>query len=685
MATSDKNLFRLLTKLFRSGPVVKRKVRTLDTTTATPNRGKSSGLLLFQRTSTPTYANITSNAYNLAERLMRYQDYQEMEFTPEIAAALDIYADEACSQDEKGRILHVNSDNEKIKEELEELFYNTLNVEFNLRSWTRNVVKYGDFFLYNDVSPEHGVLNVFPIPVNEIEREDNYDPNDPFAVRYRWNSLGNRTLENWEVTHFRLLGNDMFIPYGASVVEPARRIWRQLILAEDAMLVYRVTRAPERRVFKIDVGNVPAEEVELYMEEQRKNLRTNQVVDPTTGRVDLRYNPFSVDEDYFLPVRGKESGTAIDTLAGGQNTAAIEDVAYLQKKLFAALKVPRAYLGYDEALGSKATLAQEDIRFSRTTNVIQKTMIAEMNKVAIIHLFACGYRGDDLLNFNLRLSNPSTVSQQQKLELWRTRFEIAGTAPEGMASKNFVRREIWGLNEEQCKKLDDERYTEKVIDATLEGLTIGGAGVGEAGGEAPPGGADDLGGLGDDPAGEEPEDPAASGEEPPEENAGEEPEEDERDIELLTSSDDLDLPEVELKLDKNKLPVKVGQQLDKALYNRSRHRTHGAAKTHMPDFGRMVSNDTKSTSDPYDQQYLKSIATNPFGEAAEAKPIKIRLPPDVVSTLYRMKEALNLGGEALATSQAVIAEHKSMSDGNDNSEDSGLFIVDEDEENDSDE
>jgi hypothetical protein len=280
-----------LSRLFKSGPVVKRKVKTFDTTVAVADKVKSSGALLFQRSTSPTYSVITANSYNLSERLMRYQDFQEMEYTAEIAAAMDIYADETVAQDDKGRVLHIYSDDEKIRDILEDLFYNIINVEFNLRSWARNLVKYGDFFLYNDVSPTQGVIHAFPIPVNEIEREENYDREDPFAVRYRWSTLGNRTLENWEVTHFRLLGNDMFLPYGSSLIEPARRIWRQLILLEDAMLVYRIVRAPERRVFYIDVANIPPENVPMYVEEQRKNLRSSQVIDRTTGRVDLRYNP----------------------------------------------------------------------------------------------------------------------------------------------------------------------------------------------------------------------------------------------------------------------------------------------------------------------------------------------------------------------------------------------------------
>jgi len=536
--------------------------------------------------------------------------------TPEIASALDIYADETVAQDDKGRVLHIHSDNEKIRDILEDLFYNTLNVEFNLRSWVRNLVKYGDLFLYCDVSPEHGVINAFPIPVNEIEREENFDRSDPFSVRFRWNTLGNRTLENWEIAHFRLLGNDMFLPYGSSVIEPARRIWRQLILIEDAMLVYRITRAPERRVFYVDVANVPPEDVPLYIEEQRKNLRTNQVVDNQAHRVDLRYNPMSIDEDYFIPVRGSDSGTRIDTLAGGQNTAAVEDVAYIQKKLFAALKIPRAYLGYDESLSSKATLAQEDIRFSRTIAVIQKTVISELNKLAVIHLYANGYDTEDLQDFTLKLSNPSSIAQQQKLELWRTKFEIAGSLPEGMGSKEFIQREIWGLSEDQINIINDQRLTEKILDASIE--SAGSGGEGGEGGDAGGGDADLFGGS-EEPAGEGGAPPSDDADLPPEENSGEEPEEDiEPGLELLTSSDDFDNDEnFALKLsmeDDKRPPIKPKNQLKTALYNRSRRRTHGASTTMMPDLAKMTGLDNESMKDPTDRNWSKALVSNPLGE-----------------------------------------------------------------------
>ena len=684
MAKDKQSLFQRLTTLFKSGPVVKRKIKNLDTAIAVPDKTKSSGALLFQKSMAPTYATITANAYNLSERLMRYQDFQEMEYTPEIAAAMDIYADEAVAVDDKGRCLHIYSDNEKIREVLELLFYDTLNVEFNMRAWVRNLVKYGDMFLYNDVSPTHGVVSAFPIPVNEIEREENYDPNDPMAVRFRWVTLGNRTLENWEVSHFRLLGNDMFLPYGSSIIEPARRIWRQLILIEDAMLVYRVVRAPERRVFYIDVANIPPENVPMYVEEQRKNLRSSQVIDRTTGRVDLRYNPLSVDEDYFIPVRGGESGTKIDTLAGGQNAAAVEDVAYIQKKLFAALKIPRAYLGYDEALASKATLAQEDIRFSRTINVIQKTLISELNKLAIIHLYANGFDSDDLQNFKLHLSNPSTIAQQQKLEIWRTKFEIAGSAPEGQMSKEFIRKEIWGLNDEQIRAIDDQRLKEKLTDKVIENAEPPKE---EGGGEEGGGGDDLFGGGGEEEGGEEGGEEAGGEEAGGGEDlfAGDDPLEDRPSAEILTAGNDPadDDDDIPVKFSSQSLsdrekqrPVKIQDRLKKYRYDRSRINHSGASKTHLVDFGKMVKHDNKSFSDPYDKTFFK----NPLSEVY-AERYHTPIGSDVMASLRAMTNSEKFKTTSSATGQtSILSENKTAEEPDaDSKEFRDVLIIDDDE------
>jgi len=461
------NLFQRLTRLFRSGPVVKRNVLKRQDSKV------STAFETFRKNQSQVYSAAMS-AYGTYDRMARYSDFSEMEYTPEIASALDIYAEESVAADENGKTLHIYSENSKIREILTELFYDTLNVEFNLTAWVRNLVKYGDFFLFNDVHPDYGVINAYPLPISEIEREEGFDEKDPMAVRFRWVTQGNQVLENWQISHMRLLGNDAFLPYGSSVLEPARRIWRQLILLEDAMLVYRIVRAPERRVFKIDVGNVPPEEISNYMEQAQSSLKRASVVDKSTGKVDLRYNPLSVDEDYFIPVRGADSGTSIDTLGGGTMAGETNDVEYIQKKLFSALKIPKAYLGYDEGLGAKATLSQEDIRFSRTIARIQRTVLSELNKIAIVHLYCQGFTDEDLLDFSLKLSNPSTIAQQQKLELFRTRFEVATSAlgTPGLVDRNWVQKNIMRLSDEEIKAVRKGLVKDKINDLEIESTQV---------------------------------------------------------------------------------------------------------------------------------------------------------------------------------------------------------------------
>ena len=465
---NSRNLFQRLTRLFRSGPVVKRSVlKNAD------KNYTSSAFESFRKNQSQVYSNAMS-AYGTYDRMARYSDFSEMEYTPEIASALDIYSEESVSADESGKTLHIYSDNSKIQQLLRELFYDTLNVEFNMSSWVRNLVKYGDCFLFNDVHPKHGVINAYPLPISEIEREEGFDPNDPMAVRFRWVTQGNQVLENWQVSHMRLLGNDAFLPYGSSVLEPARRIWRQMILLEDAMLVHRIVRAPDRRVFYIDVGNVPPEEVANYMEQAQSSLKRAPIVDKSNGRVDLRYNPLSIDEDYFIPVRGGDSGTKIDSVTGQTIAGETNDVEYIQKKLFAALKIPKAYLGYDEGLGAKATLSQEDIRFSRTIARIQRTVLSEMNKIAIVHLYCNGYSSEDLLDFKLMLSNPSTIAQQQKLELYNTRFTTAGTAltTAGLVDRSWVQKNILRLTDDEIKAIKKGMKQDKVSDLEIEATQL---------------------------------------------------------------------------------------------------------------------------------------------------------------------------------------------------------------------
>ena len=259
------------------------------------------------------------------------------------------------------------------------------------------------------------------------------------------------------MAHFRVLGNDKYVPYGTSVLESARRIWRQLILLEDAMMAYRIVRSPERRVFYIDVGNIPVEDVEQYIEQVKTQMKRNQIVDSESGRVDLRYNPMSIDEDYYIPVRAGNS-SRIETLAGGSFTGDIDDVNYLRDKLFSAIKIPKAYLAQADAIEDKTTLAQKDIRFARTIQRLQRVVLAEVQKMCVIHLYTLGYRNEDLTGFNLTLNNPSKIAELQELEHLRTRFEIAGAATEGLFSQRWIYKNIFKLDDDEIIRIQREQF-----------------------------------------------------------------------------------------------------------------------------------------------------------------------------------------------------------------------------------
>ena len=365
-------------------------------------------------------------------------------------------------------MLRVECENEEIRAILESMYYNILNIEHNLFSWCRSMCKYGDFFLYLDIDESLGITSVIGLPTQEVERLEGEDKSNPNYVQYQWNSAG-LTFENWQVGHFRILGQDKYNPYGTSVLEPARRIWRQLTLLEDAMMAYRIVRSPERRAFYVDVGNIPPQDVEQYMQKVMTTMKRNQVVDPDTGRVDLRYNPLSIEEDYFIPVRG-QSATKIEPIAGGKYTGDIDDVKYLRDKLFSALKVPASYISSDgeKAEEDKTTLAQKDIRFARTIQRLQRSLVTELEKIGIIHLYTLGYRDEDLVSFSCHLNNPSKIAEMQELEHWKSKFDIASSATEGFFSKQWLSKTLFGMSDEEFVRNRREMFYDRRFEAALE-------------------------------------------------------------------------------------------------------------------------------------------------------------------------------------------------------------------------
>ena len=407
-----------------------------------------------------------------AERVERVRDYEEMDHYPEITRALDIYADDSMTYAEDGKTVQVISDDEKIIGELEELLYQRLDIDFHLWTWIRNMCKYGDHFNLLDIVNKEGVLGAIAMPVSEVEREEGYN-NDPNSLRFKWTSQGNTVFENYQISHLRILGDDRFLPYGRSVLDSSRKVWKQLLMAEDAMLIYRISRAPERRVFYVDVGNIPPKDVEGYMQNARDKLKRIPVVSESSGNVDLRYNPESILEDFFIPVRG-DRGSRIETLPGGENAAAIEDIEYLQNKLFISLGVPKSYLTAEEDLSGKSTLAQEDIKFARTIQRIQKIVVSELAKISLVHLYLRGYDEASIYNFDLRLTNPSTVTEMMHLELLGSRFSTANDmADSPLVSLDYIQREVLKLSSSEIVNINLQIEKEAQNAHIIEQLKMG--------------------------------------------------------------------------------------------------------------------------------------------------------------------------------------------------------------------
>jgi hypothetical protein len=465
----NSSFFQKLTKLFSSQAIVtiddkgKRKIVDVDdrqqgSTNLVNLRDRYTKL---QRSFYGDQMSAQSMAYHQVRREL-FRDYDAMDNDPIISSALDIYSDESTLKNEFGEVLQVKTNNERVKELLENLFYDILNIEFNLWPWTRNMVKYGDFFLSIEIKPGAGIINVQPLPVYETERLENTDPTNPNYVKFKVNNdpNGKGEYENYEVVHFRLLSDTNFLPYGKAMIENGRRIWKQVSLMEDAMLIHRIMRAPDKRVFKIDIGNIPPQEVDNYMQKIINKMKKTPFVDKKTGDYNLKYNMQNLTEDFFLPVRGGDSGTSIDSL-GGLEYSSIEDIDYLKNKLFAALKIPKAYLGYDENVNGKATLAAEDVRFARTIERIQRTLVSELTKIAVVHLASQGIEDRDLVDFELSLVNPSTIYEQEKVNLWSEKVRLVSDMQAlKMISKDWAYKNIFNMSKDEI----DEQKTNVIND-----------------------------------------------------------------------------------------------------------------------------------------------------------------------------------------------------------------------------
>ena len=426
---------------------------------------------------------------------LMYRDAELMDSFPEIGAALDIVAEESSLLGDRGQIVNVYSKSDRIKAILEDLFINRLNLQITTPMIIRGMCKYGNQFMMLDVDNKLGVKGWKQLPVFNVERLENGIQNpygggqsiainnvegvkDDFSTKFIWIDENNSQVpfRNWQIAHFRLLTNSMCLPYGTSYLNAARRHWRMLSLMEDMMLIYRLERSIERRVYKIYVGAIDDADVQAYVEQIANNFKRTPIIDPMTGQVDLRKNILSVDQDIFIPVRDQNAPTPIDTLSAAQNLTAMDDIKFVQNKVLTALRIPKSFLNFEENAGDGKNLALMDIRFTRVINRIQQAFLMELTKVASIHLYLLGF-DDDLTNFNLTMNNPSTQAEQLEIDNIQKKITAVRDAVSDpgnglpVMSQTRALKQIMKWSDKEIKENLEEIRLEKGIAAELEKTT----------------------------------------------------------------------------------------------------------------------------------------------------------------------------------------------------------------------
>ena len=452
---ADKSVFSRLRRLFSTDVIIRNvggnQLKVIDSSTIQQMGSIETNSLVdrYNRIYTTAPSSLLGRQFSFNYQWLRpqlYSEYDVMDTDAICASALDIVADEATLKNDMGEVLQIRSANEDIQKILYNLFYDVLNIEFNCWMWLRQMCKYGDFFLKMEIAEKYGVYNVIPYTAFHIERQEGYNQENPSEIRYRYSPDGIISdstgmygtgyggggaedngifFDNYEMAHFRLITDVNYLPYGRSYLEPGRKLFKQYSLMEDAMLIHRIARAPEKRVFYMNVGAIPPNEIEAFMQKTISQMKRTPYMDEKTGEYNLKYNMQNMLEDFYIPVRGNDTTTRIDTIKG-LDYDGIQDVEYLRNKLFAALKIPKAFLGYDENLEGKATLAAEDIRFARTIDRIQRIILSELNKIALVHLYTQGYTDEKLTNFTLSMTTPSIIYEQEKIELLKSKAELAG-------------------------------------------------------------------------------------------------------------------------------------------------------------------------------------------------------------------------------------------------------------------
>lgn len=468
MKQLDNSLFGRLRRLFSKDVIVRNiggnKLKVMDISQIQRDGELASNSLIDRSnrlyTSKPYEFSIPSNQSLQAVKTQLYADYEMMDTDAIIASALNIVADESTLKNDFGEVLKIKSDDEDIKMILTNLFYDVLNIEFNLWGWIRNMCKYGDSYLFIKITEKFGITNIVPLSAYDMFRLE-----DPETGETKFQLLENspfsntggvrREFDNYEIAHFRLIGNSNFLPHGCSYIEAARKTYKMLMLVEDAALLHRIVRSADKRAFFINVGNIPPNEVDTFMQKVISTVKKAPYQDPVTGDYNLKYNMMNLLEDFYIPVRGGDTSTRIESVSG-LNYSGMEDVEYYKNKLYAALNIPKAYFGEVADLNGKSTISQLDIRFCRTIQRIQKIVLSELNRIAVIHLYAQGYTDNNVMNFSLELSSPSIIEQQEKIAIWKDKVDLASQMMDTkLLPTDWIYHNIFNMSEDEYDELRD--------------------------------------------------------------------------------------------------------------------------------------------------------------------------------------------------------------------------------------
>ncbi len=422
-------------------------------------------------------------------RLERYKDYAQMDEVGEIYLALDLYADEASMQDpERKHVIAVRARSKRVKNELENLFFNILLIDNKLRPLLRYLCKYGDFAAEivptenRDAVASFRFMNIFNFTRVETKYGDliGFFYQDEFAMQPVF-------LHPWQVMHLRLTNyENIFHPYGRSILDASRKTFKQLRLMEDAAIIYRLTRAPERRVFTIPVGHITPKEVPGYIQEIAATLKKRRIFDPASGEVNERWSPLIQEDDYFLPQRPDGTGPKVDTLPGAENLDQIADIEYFKKKMVSPLKIPFSRVGLGEGAGEdqqRQPLAAMVPEFAKAIQWIQREVAIGLKKIAIVHLSLKGYSIDEIRHFDIVLTSASAIDELYRMETWNSRVDVIGGLKEtGMFPDEWILTSFTNLTEDEIMQMKEDMRKKGEL-PEVEETGLGGL-EGELGGEA---------------------------------------------------------------------------------------------------------------------------------------------------------------------------------------------------------